>query len=501
LLKPGGLLGFITSNKFAVSDYGRGIRAFTLNSCSIKQLVDVSNIDVFRDASTYPYISTFQRETDESKRINNNIICVTESTKEDFISQDLESKIVRQSVFRDIPNFIFSLYLSDDIYSIIKKIQSDCIKLGDMVWMRDGVHTGNVKEKLIVNRKLTPDCKPMITAESINRYSIQWKGLWINYNQNLIVGEAGEYGSLREQWIFEAREKLLTALFGLRPEVAYDDKQVYANNSVKLILPKPNAYSLKYILAILNSKLIWFYYKILFGQTHVRGGYIQFYPADFKKLPIRTINFSDKEQKNEYEKLVEYVDTMLSLKVQSNQINTDFDRYLTEPIVAYANFKEYYNKFDVKDKEALDKTSKGIIRRIKVEEQDAWLTFKVDYFIKKDKTKAEFTDFPVLRCRSENLSFRKFILHVFQNYKKRWGSGNLLSVILNTSIPCFDKNPEKNNQIIERIMKEFLKSIEEKERLEKEIRQTDHTIDSKVYELYGLTPEEISIVEDFLKQK
>jgi len=50
-------------------------------------------------------------------------------------------------------------------------------------------------------------------------------------------------------------------------------------------------------------------------------------------------------------------------------------------------------------------------------------------------------------------------------------------------------------------MKDFLKAIEEKEQLEKEIQQTDNTLESKVYELYGLTPEEISIVENSLKQK
>lgn len=35
-----------------------------------------------------------------------------------------------------------------------------------------------------------------------------------------------------------------------------------------------------------------------------------------------------------------------------------------------------------------------------------------------------------------------------------------------------------------------------KERLEREINKTDNAIDSKVYELYGLTSEEIAIVEN-----
>ena len=50
-------------------------------------------------------------------------------------------------------------------------------------------------------------------------------------------------------------------------------------------------------------------------------------------------------------------------------------------------------------------------------------------------------------------------------------------------------------------MKEFLKAIEEKENIERKIQETDNTIDTKIYELYGLTPEEISTVEDFLKVK
>lgn len=225
------------------------------------------------------------------------------------------------------------------------------------------------------------------------------------------------------------------------------------------------------------------------------------YPESLEELPIYKIDFSNPDEKEKHAELAQPVDKMLSLNKQLKTINVDFDRYLTEPIMGYVNFKDYYKRLDVKDKEALDKTSTGTVKRVKVEEQDSWLMFKVDYFIKKDKTKEEFIDIPILRCRFEDAYWRRFLLYVFQKYKKRSGTGNLLSIILNTHIPCFDKNPEKNKQIIERIMKEFLKAVEEKERLEKEIEQIDNAIDSKVYELYDLTPEEISIVENFLKQK
>ena len=131
------------------------------------------------------------------------------------------------------------------------------------------------------------------------------------YDSKIIDKDKGEYGSLRDQNLFEAGEKLITALFGLRPEVAYDNKQFYANNSIKIILPTKKNIDLKYLLGILNSNLIAFYYEVMFASTHVRGGYIQFYPKDFLSLPIRI--------SVEYEKpLVKLVDKMIHLNEQLN---------------------------------------------------------------------------------------------------------------------------------------------------------------------------------------
>ncbi|HIH37243.1 MAG TPA: N-6 DNA methylase [Methanocellales archaeon] len=49
---------------------------------------------------------------------------------------------------------------------------------------------------------------------------------------------------------------------------------------------------------------------------------------------------------------------------------------------------------------------------------------------------------------------------------------------------------------IDEIITPFLGEVAEREKLEKEIEETDKTIDQMVYELYGLTEEEIKIVEE-----
>ncbi|MEK6792749.1 MAG: hypothetical protein AABX96_04350 [Nanoarchaeota archaeon] len=52
---------------------------------------------------------------------------------------------------------------------------------------------------------------------------------------------------------------------------------------------------------------------------------------------------------------------------------------------------------------------------------------------------------------------------------------------------------------IQKQLHEGKPSGNEKERLEQQIKNVDYEIDQEVYKLYGLTKEEIKIVEDSLK--
>jgi len=313
VLKDRGLLGIIISNKFTASDYGYGIRKYILDNCKIKQIIDVSNIDVFRDASTYPYIMILQKEINKAER-ESNVIQVRKVSAETELKGTENFFRIDQTSFMKPPNYIFSLDFTTEVTKILDKVNSESLPLGEKCEMKDGIHTGNVREKLILDQKKNEECKKLVTAESINRYSVKWNGLWVDYRKEVINKDKGEYGSLRNPRIFEASEKLFTALFGLRPEVAYDNKRLYANNSVKIILAKDKDVNLRCVLAMLNSSLMMFYYRTFFSSTHVRGGYIQFYPKDFLRLPIK------KTSEKERTELAKLVDKILSLNEHLNEL-------------------------------------------------------------------------------------------------------------------------------------------------------------------------------------
>jgi hypothetical protein len=85
-------------------------------------------------------------------------------------------------------------------------------------------------------------------------------------------------------------------------------------------------------------------------------------------------------------------------------------------------------------------------------------------------------------------------MHTILNCKKKMGTGNLSSKVLEVMMPRFDRDERKNRKAISRIMNSYLRAVRERNRLEEEIRIIDGKIDDEVFRLYGLTSDEISII-------
>jgi len=79
-----------------------------------------------------------------------------------------------------------------------------------------------------------------------------------------------------------------------------------------IIKKKKNNYSLKYIMGILNSKLISFWFIYTFGKLQ-RKVFPQFKVKELSIFPILPINFNNIREKNSHDKLVDLVDMMLKL--------------------------------------------------------------------------------------------------------------------------------------------------------------------------------------------
>ena len=75
-------------------------------------------------------------------------------------------------------------------------------------------------------------------------------------------------------------------------------------------------YAYNYLLGLLNSTLLNFYIRQI--STTFRGGYYSYAKRFIEKIPIRTIDQKNPDDKIKHDKMVELVETMLSLNKKLN---------------------------------------------------------------------------------------------------------------------------------------------------------------------------------------
>ena len=94
--------------------------------------------------------------------------------------------------------------------------------------------------------------------------------------------------------MYRAPEKLLYRFISSQLVFAYDDKQTLSLNSCNLVIPKLEGLHIKYILAILNSRVAQFIYKMEFHSVKVLRSHIENIPipdvdADTQNIIIQTV--------------------------------------------------------------------------------------------------------------------------------------------------------------------------------------------------------------------
>jgi len=87
-----------------------------------------------------------------------------------------------------------------------------------------------------------------------------------------------------------------------------------ASGGFSLTFPNDGPGSNRYVLGLLNSKLLFYYLHSI--SNVFRGGWITCTKQYVGRLPIRLVDFSDPADKARHDKMVELVDRMLELNKQ-----------------------------------------------------------------------------------------------------------------------------------------------------------------------------------------
>ena len=339
LLKTNGKFGYIIPNKFLIANYAKKMRVQILNQYSLKEIIDVSECEVFENVSVYPVILIM-----ENNKPNDNT--VLETAEKILNKQELENHSfakckIKQNIYKRDDFIFFLLPIDKEKNKLLLKLLSNQHKTLDnyltMKWTIS-FHKEGLRDKFIFDKKPKSEfAKKLIGGKSfsgnqeIKRYKLDWKGWWIDYNQELATKNNN---SLPPENIFE-REKIIICQNALRLRAAYDNKKYFCKDTFFAAYLNENnkeKFNLKFFLAILNSKLLHYYYANIYKGTHVAGGYLHYLIGYLNSMPIAE---PTKKQQSDIVVLVDEV-----LKVKNEKEFTELDSAIDDKIYQLYNISE-----------------------------------------------------------------------------------------------------------------------------------------------------------------
>ena len=242
------------------------IREIILNSCSIKNLDFLGN--AFDGVQCPCIILDLQYTHSDLTTLGMNV-----NTGNESFTINTERKVSSE---------YFSFTTADDEYNVLNKIKSISnayFLLGNADFAL-GIVTGN--NKAYISDKKTADNEMVLKGADIRKYHI-------NPSANYIMFKPESFQQIAPIEMYRAREKLLYRFISNQLVFAYDDKQTLSLNSCNIIIPRIPGVKMKYVLAILNSRIAQFIYKKDFNSVKVLRSHIE-------NIPIPAVDNSTQDE-------------------------------------------------------------------------------------------------------------------------------------------------------------------------------------------------------------
>ena len=268
LLNNKGVMYYIIPNTLLDNYFEELVRVKLLEECMLLEINDLSD-HVFESAVVHSMIFGIRKvkcSNDYSVKIN--------------ISDKLfgENISIPASFFNAEPQHTFSIrsYSNNALY---RKLNENSLPLSDVLDIRQAIKSGNDKE-YIVDYKVDGNYKPILRGKDVKRYVYTNPNLYLNYGKHLACP--------RDYRIFE-QPKILIREAGSTITATYDESGFYIMSSLYNAILIDKSFSLKYLLALLCSRLYQYLMnKLTFEKT--KGAFTKAKIFHYYNLPVKNIS-------------------------------------------------------------------------------------------------------------------------------------------------------------------------------------------------------------------
>ncbi len=323
LLRSGGMLAFISSNKWFRAGYGKKLRKLVADITHVTSITDFGDLPVFQSATAYPMIFTAQKESNAT----GGPTAFTLAKSLDPPYPDVAA-LVRE---RGQPLPPDALHGSDwsltdeSTSSRLRKMRASGVPLGEYVkgQIYRGVVTGlnqafvidgATRAELIANDPGSVALiKPFLTGKNIRKWDADTADKWLLYMHHGIsvsdlptviehlepFREELEGRATKQEWYELQQPQMRYAPAFERPKIvfpdiakslrfAFDTTGAYLGNTAYFVAADD-----LYLLALLNSSAVERFYVELSAQ--IRGGYLRFFRQYVEQIPIPDARAADRD--------------------------------------------------------------------------------------------------------------------------------------------------------------------------------------------------------------
>lgn len=376
LCRVGGLSSFIVPNKLAAADYAQQTRHLLAVDNRLLYLRDYSAIPVFSIA-VYPLVYVVKKETEPGKflrseksvvqwervasRLQNGQSQSGRTSQNGKALQPLGTSSIER---RSLPYHYFSdskrpwaIAPTPSLQTLMTRIRDRGMPLGHIAIVVGAATVAEayalktvIQERAdlgdghVLHSQATIPYFKFVNSGTIDRYRFLWNQKPVRYLKKRYQAPViaidqpfdPEHLISPKRWNQAQASKIVVAGMTLVLECAIDlAGEFFPGKSTTVIRVSPDSpYDLRYVLAILNSRLMSVYYRTEFGGNALNGGYLRIGPPQIKQLPICCGSEAQQAM------LIERVDALLEaqtllLELEASGLNTFF---LSEEVEAIAHY-------------------------------------------------------------------------------------------------------------------------------------------------------------------
>ncbi|MBA4276735.1 DUF559 domain-containing protein [Flavobacterium sp.] len=300
ILKANANFSFITPNTFIKGDYFKSIRTFLSSEKQIEEIIDFGNVIIFEGVNVFCAITSAS-----NKLSSKNWLLKTDLDKpKGFIESNTTDFILKNAVISrldKLPKF--------EHYFLIKDVGFNYWSEG-----RGKVRGGSIGSRVFYNgvRDKLNDI-PYIKGGDIQKYSISFSNNYLKHNWKTFLDENDTFRFSQE--LMERVPKIIYRQTSNKIVAAIDFNKNFNDKTVHIIVNnEENNFDLKAVLAILNSKMINYFFQS-FKEEEGRA-FAQVKTVDIKNLPFVIPNETLQIE------LAALVNQILKLKSQDNSVDT-----------------------------------------------------------------------------------------------------------------------------------------------------------------------------------